>query len=61
MVCPFECIQITLSDDERDKLKLLSSRPKTSQRDALRASIILACDEEWDGVFSKTFPHRSCL
>lgn len=36
-------IIITLAEDERDKLKLLSSRPKTSQRDALRASIILAC------------------
>ena len=35
LICP--------TADEREKLQLLASRPKTSQRSALRASIILAC------------------
>ena len=34
---------ITLSEAEEDKLELIASRPKSSQRDALRASIILEC------------------
>ncbi|MDT8442609.1 MAG: IS630 family transposase, partial [Desulfuromonadales bacterium] len=34
-----------LNVDERRKLQLLADRPKTDQRTALRASIILACDE----------------
>jgi len=32
---------LTLSSDEREKLELLARRPKTSQRDALRARIVL--------------------
>lgn len=50
-------IIITLADDERDKLRLLRSRPKTSQRDALRASIILACA---DGNPTNTGVARKC-
>ncbi len=34
---------ITLSETEEQKLELVASRPKSSQRDALRASIILEC------------------
>jgi transposase len=34
---------ITLTADERQKLELMASRPKSSQRDAERARIILAC------------------
>ncbi len=36
---------IRLSDSEREKLELIASRPKSSQRDSLRARIILACAE----------------
>jgi transposase len=36
---------LTLADDERRKLDAWSRRPKTSQRIALRARIILACAE----------------
>jgi transposase len=36
---------LTLSDDEVQKLKSWASRPKSTQRIALRASIILACAE----------------
>ena len=35
--------QITLSESEEEKLELMASRPKSSQRDALRASIVLEC------------------
>lgn len=35
--------QITLSESEVEKLELMASRPKSSQRDALRASIVLEC------------------
>lgn len=34
---------IELTDNERAKLSLIASRPKTSQRDSLRAQIILGC------------------
>jgi len=34
---------ITLDQYEEEKLELVASRPKSSQRDALRASIILEC------------------
>ena len=34
---------LTLSDDERSKLALMARRPKTSQRQALRARIVLEC------------------
>lgn len=36
--------KIKLSDAERTKLELIASRPKSSQRDALRAGIILASE-----------------
>ena len=32
---------LTLSSAEREKLELIARRPKTSQRDALRARIVL--------------------
>ena len=35
--------QLKLSEYERQKLELIASRPKSSQRDALRATIVLAC------------------
>src|SRR5256885_480457 len=38
--------ELVLSDDERLKLTLWASRPKSTQRLALRARIILACAEE---------------
>jgi len=34
---------VTLSETEEQKLEVIASRPKSSQRDALRASIILEC------------------
>ena len=34
---------LTLSDDERQKLETWASRPKSTQRLALRARIVLAC------------------
>jgi len=34
---------LKLSDADRTKLHLIASRPKSSQRDATRARIILAC------------------
>lgn len=34
---------IDLSDIEREKLRLIARRPKTDQRDALRARIVLEC------------------
>jgi len=37
---------IELSAQEREKLELIASRPKSSQRDAKRARIILLCAEE---------------
>src|SRR5207302_7450511 len=36
---------LTLSDDERQKLDTWASRPKSTQRLALRAKIVLACAE----------------
>ena len=38
--------ELILSDDERDKLTTWASRPKSSQRLALRARIVLACADE---------------
>ena len=38
--------ELVLSDDERQKLTLWASRPKSTQRLALRARIILACADE---------------
>ena len=38
-------ITIELTENEEAKLRLLASRPKTSQRDAKRAGIILCCAE----------------
>jgi transposase len=34
---------ITLSESDREKLELIASRPKSSQREAIRARIILTC------------------
>jgi transposase len=36
---------IKLSEREREKLELMASRPKSSQREALRARVILTCAE----------------
>ena len=36
--------KIILSETEREKLELIASRPKSSQRDALRARIVLASE-----------------
>lgn len=36
---------LNLTEDERQKLELVARRPKTSQRDALRARIVLAAAE----------------
>jgi hypothetical protein len=41
-------VTLTLNDVERQKLEAWSRRPKTSQRLALRARIILACDQGLD-------------
>lgn len=38
--------KIVLSDSEREKLALIASRPKSAQREAIRARIILACANE---------------
>lgn len=38
--------ELVLSDDERLKLSLWASRPKSTQRLALRARIVLACADE---------------
>jgi transposase len=38
--------ELVLSDDERQKLTIWASRPKSSQRLALRARIVLACANE---------------
>ena len=38
--------ELTLTDDERQKLTTLANRPKSSQRLALRARIVLACADE---------------
>jgi transposase len=38
-------VTIELTDAEREKLELIASRPKSAQRDATRARIILACAE----------------
>jgi transposase len=38
--------ELVLSDDERHKLILWASRPKSTQRLALRARIVLACADE---------------
>ena len=38
--------ELTLSDDERRKLTTWADRPKSSQRLALRARIVLACADE---------------
>ena len=38
--------ELILSDDERDKLTTWAGRPKSSQRLALRARIVLACADE---------------
>ena len=39
---------LTLTDDERQKLKTWASRPKSTQRLATRARIVLACAEGLD-------------
>ena len=39
---------VTLTDDERQKLKTWASRPKSTQRLATRAKIVLACAEGLD-------------
>src|SRR3712207_1573715 len=38
--------ELSLSSDERDKLTTWANRPKSSQRLALRARIVLACADE---------------
>ena len=35
--------ELSLSKSAKEKLELMASRPKSSQRDSLRARIILAC------------------
>ncbi|WP_309401092.1 IS630 family transposase, partial [Cerasicoccus maritimus] len=47
--------EITLSENERCKLELMASRPKSSQRDAQRAGIILACA---DGLANQAVAER---
>jgi transposase len=37
--------KIKLTDSDRTKLELIASRPKSSQRDSMRARIIMACAE----------------
>jgi transposase len=49
---------LTLSDDERQKLETWANRPKSTQRLAMRASIILACAE---GLDNKTVAARLCV
>ena len=39
---------LTLSDDERQKLETWANRPKSAQRLATRARIVLACAEGLD-------------
>src|SRR5947209_17390819 len=39
---------LTLTDDERQKLETWASRPKSTQRLATRARIVLACAEGLD-------------
>ncbi len=51
---PVEAIKLT--ETERGKLELMASRPKSSQRDAQRASIILACAE---GLANQTVALRT--
>lgn len=36
---------LVLTDEEREKLEMIARRPKSAQRDALRAEIVLACAE----------------
>ena len=43
--------ELTLSDDERQTLKSWASRPKSAQRLATRAKIVLACA---DGLGNQT-------
>ena len=43
-------IEITLTEQEREKLELIASRPKSHQRDALRAKIILCCAEGLNNI-----------
>jgi len=52
--------EIKLTPNERSKLELMASRPKSSQRDAHRAVIILACAE---GLNNRTVAQRtgSCV
>jgi len=38
-------VKISLRDDELQKLQLIASRPKSAQRDAVRAKIIIYCHE----------------
>jgi transposase len=40
---PRNAPEITLTGNERNKLELIASRPKSSQREAFRASIVLEC------------------
>ena len=40
--------ELVLSDDERQTLKTWASRPKSTQRLATRARIVLVCAEGWD-------------
>ena len=46
---------LTLSDDERQKLQTWASRPKSTQRLATRARIVLACG---DGLENKAVAAR---
>jgi transposase len=41
-------VPLILTDDERQKLQTWASRPKSTQRLATRAKIVLACDEGLD-------------
>jgi len=43
-------VEITLTEQEREKLELVASRPKSQQRDAVRARIILACADGLNNV-----------
>jgi transposase len=43
-------VEITLTEQERQKLTLIASRPKSHQRDAVRARIILFCADGLNNV-----------
>jgi len=52
---------LNLTAEERDKLTMLARRPKSAQAMAMRARIVLGCDEGLtNGAVAKETPdHRS--